>query len=81
MFNVIIPAETIVFIASSTLTLRYFKSPYGTSKRKPEVGLGVVGTNTFISFLFVFSISPFTTPVVKPSTQTPSLDILTSLRL
>ena len=48
------PAETIVLIASSTLTSRYLRSFLGIIKRKPEVGFGVVGIKTLIKFVLSF---------------------------
>ena len=43
----ILPAETINLDASSKVMSRYIKSFFGTIKRNPLVGFGVVGTNTF----------------------------------
>ena len=51
-----IPAETIVLIASSTLTFNFFNSLEGTIKRNPDVGFGVVGINTFVNFLLRINI-------------------------
>ena len=74
MFSSIIPADTIVLIASSTLTSRYLRSFFGIIKRNPEVGLGVVGIKTLTRlFLSFFLTSPLTSPVVKPITHAPYL--------
>ena len=43
------PAETINFEASSKVISKYIISFLGNIKRKPLVGFGVVGTNTFTS--------------------------------
>ena len=46
------PAETIVLIASSTLTFNFFNSLVGTISKNPEVGFGVVGIKTLVNFFF-----------------------------
>ena len=68
------PAETIVLIASSTLTFNFFNSLVGTISKNPEVGLGVVGIKTLVNFFFnLFFTSPSTSPVVNPITHKPFL--------
>jgi len=55
----VVPADTINLEASSKDKSKYITSSSGNIKRKPLVGFGVVGTNTFINFFLVFSlISP-----------------------
>ena len=64
----------IVFTASSTFVLRYFSWLLGTINKKPEVGFGVVGTNTLTNSPFILlETAPLTSPVVKPKTQSPFL--------
>ena len=66
------PAETINFEASSKVISKYIISFLGNIKRKPLVGFGVVGTNTFTSSeLVFFEISPWLSFVAKPTAQLP----------
>ena len=48
IFGVTIPPEITIFTASSTFIFIYIKSFFGTNKRNPLVGLGVVGIKTLI---------------------------------
>ena len=55
----VVPAETINLDACSKDTSKKIKSFLGTINKKPLVGLGVVGTKTFIiSSLTLFLIKP-----------------------
>ena len=68
------PAETINLDASSKVISKYLISLLGNINRNPLVGLGVVGTNTFINSEFVFfDISPSFSFVAKPTAQIPFL--------
>ena len=50
------PADTINLEASSKVISKYTISLFGNISKKPLVGLGVVGTNTFTKSVFVFSM-------------------------
>ena len=68
------PADTINFEASSKVISRKITSSFGNINKKPLVGLGVVGTNTFINSLLVFLlISPLFSFVAKPTAHDPFL--------
>ena len=60
------------FESSSNVISKYLISSLGNINKKPLVGLGVVGTNTFTSCLDVFlEISPLLSLVAKPTAQDP----------
>ena len=68
----VVPAETINLDACSNVISRKIKSFFGTSNRKPLVGLGVVGTKTFIKSSLIFSfIKPSFSLVANPTAHTP----------
>ena len=53
---------------------KYLISSLGNINKKPLVGFGVVGTNTFTSCLDVFlEISPLLSFVAKPTAHVPFL--------
>ena len=61
-----------ILIPSSTDMSRWISSLLGTNSKKPEVGLGVVGTNTLTSSSPEYAwISPLVGPVTKPMAPTP----------
>src|SRR5215472_8468450 len=51
------PREMIILRASSTLISSSIMSSWGTINRKPEVGLGVVGTNTLTMCPGIFALT------------------------
>ena len=64
------PPEMSIFMPSPTDISNLKISSLGRSRRKPLVGFGVVGTNTFVSFLPVTSsVSPDASLVIKPKTK------------
>jgi hypothetical protein len=68
----VVPAETINFEACSNEISRKIRSFFGTNNRKPLVGLGVVGTKTFIKSSLIFSlIKPSFSLVANPTAHTP----------
>ena len=74
-----VPAETINLDASSNVIFRYITSSIGNISKKPLVGFGVVGTNTFINFFcrkkinqilyqpLLLNLSPNLEDVVQPN--------------
>ncbi|CAI8320719.1 MAG: Uncharacterised protein [SAR116 cluster bacterium MED-G04] len=70
--GVTIPPETTIFTASSTPISRVIASSLRKNSRNPEVGFGVVGTNTLIRFSDdMFCTSPLVVPVTNPMAQMP----------
>src|SRR5262249_36517757 len=62
------PPEITIFSPSATLISRSAILSRGTSNKNPLVGFGVVGTNTFTTFSFVFSCASLPVSLVtKPS--------------
>ena len=64
------PADTTILTACSTVILRKITSSRGQNNKKPDVGFGVVGTNTLtIDDGMLLATSPFVLPVTKPITH------------
>ena len=60
------PPEITNFIPSSIFISNLIRSFLGTNNIKPEVGLGVVGKNTFThAFLSLFFTSPLVSEVMN----------------
>ena len=69
-----VPADTINFEASSNVISKKITSSLGNINKKPLVGFGVVGTNTFINSLLSFElISPSFSLVANPTAHEPFL--------
>ncbi len=77
--GVTIPPETTSLSASSTLISRKTSSCLGQNSKNPEVGFGVVGTNTLtVSSRVRCCTSPLVLPVTKPITHNPLRGYCTS---
>ena len=68
------PPEITNFIPSSIFISNLIRSFLGTNNIKPEVGLGVVGKNTFThAFLSLFFTSPLVSEVMNAIAHKPFL--------